>query len=100
MKTLTKFFLIFLILSLVTAHFPQPAYSQESTLNQSAASEHIPEGVMTSEKKIPDKGGSGWLWAIVAALAIGGVVAAVGSSSSSSDGGNGGSTNGNYEFTW
>ena len=101
MKTLSKLLIVFMILSFVTIHSPQNAFSQESTSKQSAEPEHVPEGTMTSEKKLPGKEGGGWLWAIVAALAIGGVAAAVGGSSDSgSGGGNEGSTTGNYDFSW
>lgn len=98
MKTLSKLLIIFIILSFVTAHSPQIAFSQESTSKQSTEPEHVPEGTMTSEKKLPGKGGGGWLWAIVAALAIGGAAAAIGGGSDSSSGG--GSSDGSYSYSW
>ena len=101
MNYIKKLLIVFLILTTIHLYLPKITLAGESIfLTKSDITKNSPESISTPEKDIPVETvetpgkSKGWLWVVVAILAVAGGVAIAGSS------GGGSSNSGGVSVTW
>lgn len=108
MKHIKKLFISGMILLTIIFCVPRGSFSAEGipSANDNITT-HLPESVSTPEIDIPggttkiasEKGGKGWLWAVVIIAAIAGGASLAGGGGGSSGGNSGGGT-GSINVSW
>lgn len=108
MKQIKKIVVVSLIMIIIVFNFPKASFSAETVRSSiDNITTHLPESVGTPEKDISSetatvtswKGGRKWIWAVVSAAAIVGIVAIAGSGGGSGGGNNGGGA-GSINIEW